>query len=94
MLIRYPAQTCTHLQQRPVNLDYQSAPKPRRTFWRWRIAWLLVAGVCAAMEVAILRATNWRFDGWPDKVFIWSFAAFGLLALVNAIRPPRGRRAG
>ncbi|MEA2735239.1 MAG: hypothetical protein QOE14_1690 [Humisphaera sp.] len=77
------------MSNEPPIVNYEAKPPASRTWGLSRPVWLLIAGFCAFVEFAGLFATNGRINGWGDIAFIAVFAALGVVALINAIRPVR-----
>jgi hypothetical protein len=77
------------MSSKPPIFDYEPI-KLNRVTRVWGISrpiWVIVAGSCAFVEFAGWFATDGRINGWGDVTFVAAFAAIGLIALMNAIRP-------
>jgi hypothetical protein len=76
------------MDSQPPIIEYRADPAPRRTWGLSRPVWGLICGFCVFVELAANFATNGRVNGWGDIVFIIGFAAAGLVAFINTVRPP------
>ncbi len=76
------------MESGPPVVEYHADRPPTRTWGLSRPVWALVSGFCAFVEFASDFATGGRIGGWGDVVFIVGFAALGLVAFINAVRPP------
>jgi len=75
------------MDNEPPVLDYEVKSPVSRAWRLSRPVWLLIAGFCGFVEFAGWFSTNGRVNGWGDLLYIIAFAALGLVALANAVRP-------
>lgn len=75
------------MHPRPTPSQSRTDGASTRTWGLSRPLWALVAGFCLLAEAGGQLATGGRLNGWSNILFIIAFAAVGLVAFINAVRP-------